>query len=159
MSITEHANVTVSPSVEEKLILAGDTMSMDVTFPPSPEFPDARYRVYYMERATSGDAVCAPDSAAPSQCVLMTPCGVEKRMTPFGDWFTPLPSEALAGAKTVTVDGLRQDTRYSFTVMMEASDGRREVMTGTDATPHSTRGEWPAAWGLTGRPRAPRAPR
>lgn len=142
MSITGNANVTVSPSTEEKLVLAGDTLEMDVSFPPAPDFPDARYRVYHMERGSEGDdAACAPGSSDPSQCVLTTPCGVEKRMTPFGDWFSALPSEAAAGTKTVTVTGLRQKTRYSFTIMMEASDGRREVMTGTDATPKSTRGE------------------
>jgi len=134
-------SIVVSAVQSNTLLLAGDPMSMSVTFETAQtNYGNEdlyQYRVLNLpviEGEPCGDA----NFTSSDDCILSSVCGAETLMLPFGA--TPWTVEPAGTNVTIQVDGLTQNQQYTFVVEVQSpSSGFKAVYTGSRGTPTYTR--------------------
>jgi len=135
-------SITVSAKSSADLLLAGDTMSMIVSFNTADtrngNEANYQYRVLKMP-VVDGEPCGDVNITTTAECVLTSPCGAERLMERFGA--TPWMAQPPGTNVSVEVPGLEQNQQYTFVVQVRVgnSSDYTAVYTGSRGTPTYTR--------------------
>lgn len=108
-----------------------DPLSMELSFHTIAD-ADAEYRVYYRHNPASADA-CG-QQGNPTECVLVTACGLETSGMPV----TEFQNHPANSRVTVTVGNLQRNQQYTFNVVVR-SQGFEFAYAGVQGTPQYSR--------------------